>query len=161
MPSPNEITPTQLNRLIGTPAAPDLIDLRIDDDFDDDPRLIPGAFRHARTDLEVLLPQLGSRPVVVYCQKGRKMSRWSQRNFLQHRLMLRTCSSAIAARCAASIRFWPSLIWRSRLSIRWRQLCAVPIPIDMTLHQRRRAYSHFRLVYRVCTAMILNSLRRE
>jgi len=90
MPSPNEITPTQLNRLIGTPVAPDLIDLRIDDDFDDDPRLIPGAFRHARTDLEVLLPPLDSRPVVVYCQKGCKMSRWSQRNFLQHRLIFDT-----------------------------------------------------------------------
>ena len=74
MPSPNEITPTQLNRLIGTPAAPLLIDLRIDEDFDDDPRLIPGSFRHAHTDLDALLPLCGSGSVVVYCQKGRKIS---------------------------------------------------------------------------------------
>jgi len=74
MPSPNEITPSQLNRLIGTPAAPSLIDLRIDEDFDDDPRLIPGAFRHAHTDLEALILRLDHRPVVIYCQKGRKIS---------------------------------------------------------------------------------------
>jgi len=74
MPSPNEITPTQLSRLIGTPSAPIVLDLRIDDDFDDDPRLIPGALRHAHTDLEALIPRVLDRAVVIYCQKGRKLS---------------------------------------------------------------------------------------
>lgn len=74
MPSPDEITPAQLHRLVGTPAAPVLVDLRIDEDFDDDPRLIPGAFRHPFTDLDALLPRLRDTPVVVYCQKGRKIS---------------------------------------------------------------------------------------
>ena len=77
MPSPNEITPAQLNRLIGTPAAPVIVDLRIDEDFDDDPRLIPGAFRHAHTDLDALVPTIRDRAVVVYCQKGRKISQGS------------------------------------------------------------------------------------
>ena len=74
MPSLNEITPAQLSRLIGTPGAPVLVDLRIDADFADDPQLIPGAFRHAFTDLDTLLPRLRGFPVVVFCQKGRKIS---------------------------------------------------------------------------------------
>ena len=74
MPSPTEITSAQLARLSGTPEAPVLIDLRIDADFDDDPRLIPAAFRHDFTDIEALAPALYGRGVVVYCQKGRKIS---------------------------------------------------------------------------------------
>ena len=74
MPSPTEITSAQLARLSGTPEAPVLIDLRIDADFDDDPRLIPAAFRHDFTDIEALAPALYGRGVVVYCQKGCKIS---------------------------------------------------------------------------------------
>ncbi len=74
MPSPTEITVSQLARLIGTPEAPVLIDLRIEADFAVDPRLIPGAARHDFTTVEALVPKLGGRRVVVYCQKGRKIS---------------------------------------------------------------------------------------
>ncbi len=74
MPSPNEITCQQLSRLTGTPDAPVLVDLRIDADFEDDPRLLPTAFRHAFTDLDPLIPRLVGKRAVVYCQKGRKIS---------------------------------------------------------------------------------------
>lgn len=74
MPSPNEITSAQLSRLIGTPEAPVLVDLCIDEDFALDPRLIPTAFRHPFTDIESLVSQLQQRRVVVYCQKGKKIS---------------------------------------------------------------------------------------
>ncbi|WP_308916494.1 chromate resistance protein ChrB domain-containing protein [Jannaschia sp. LMIT008] len=74
MPSPCEITVSQLSRLVGTPDAPVLVDLRIDADFADDPRLVPGAFRHAHHDLPSLVPRLRGRRAVVYCQKGRKIS---------------------------------------------------------------------------------------
>ena len=43
MPSPNEISIAQLARSIGTPAAPTVIDVCIDADFEADPRLVPGA----------------------------------------------------------------------------------------------------------------------
>ena len=43
MPAPNEITPAQLLRLIGTPEAPVIVDISIDPDFDEDPYLIPGS----------------------------------------------------------------------------------------------------------------------
>ncbi len=74
MPAPNEITPTQLMRLVGTPEVPGIVDLRIDEDFDSDPRLVPGAFRCSHTALDSLIPRFTGKPVVVYCQKGRKIS---------------------------------------------------------------------------------------
>lgn len=74
MPSPTEITATQLNRLIGTPDAPVLIDVCIDEDFNADPRLIPGAFRHAFDTIAEIAPHLAGQKVVVYCHKGLKLS---------------------------------------------------------------------------------------
>lgn len=73
----NEITPSQLNRLIGLSEAPTLVDLRVAEDFDPAPRLIPGAFRHSHKDLPGLHQQLALREaqkVVVVCHKGRKIS---------------------------------------------------------------------------------------
>lgn len=74
MPSPTEITVPQFMRLVGTPDAPMLIDLRTDEDFAADPRLIPGAFRHRFAEVATLVPALRQRRAVVYCQKGRKIS---------------------------------------------------------------------------------------
>ncbi|MES2968465.1 MAG: sulfurtransferase/chromate resistance protein [Pseudomonadota bacterium] len=69
MPHPNQITPAQLMRLIGTPDAPDLIDVRLPEDVADLPRLIPGA-RLVPHDRVVA----GPRRVVVICHRGRKLS---------------------------------------------------------------------------------------
>ena len=74
MPSPTEITVSQLARLIGTPDAPVLVDICVDDDFNDDPRLIPGAYRYPFTTIAELAPRLQDRRVVVICQKGKKLS---------------------------------------------------------------------------------------
>ncbi len=74
MASPIQITVNQLSRLVGTPAAPTIIDVRIDEDFNDDPQLIPGAFRHPFTDIASIAPTLPDKPAVVYCQKGLKIS---------------------------------------------------------------------------------------
>ena len=74
MTSPNEITVPQLSRLIGTPSAPVIIDVCIDDDFNADPRLIPTAFRHPHTDISSIADELAGRNVVVICQKGLKIS---------------------------------------------------------------------------------------
>ena len=74
MPSPTEITVSQLSRLLGTAAAPSVIDVRIDDDFALDPDFIPTARRHPFTDMAALVPQLIDKQVVVYCQQGKKIS---------------------------------------------------------------------------------------
>ena len=74
MAGPNEITPAQLLRLVGTPECPALVDACIDEDFAADPHLIPGAFRHDFRDLPGLAARLEGRRAVVICQKGRKLS---------------------------------------------------------------------------------------
>ncbi len=74
MPSPTVITVSQLSRLIGTPAAPVLIDIRIDDDFALDPRSIPGSYRHSFRHIDSLIPKLESKHVVVICHQGQKLS---------------------------------------------------------------------------------------
>jgi hypothetical protein len=47
MSSINSITAEKLARLIGTPKCPALVDVRSDDDFATEPRLIPGAVRRS------------------------------------------------------------------------------------------------------------------
>ncbi|MGI9450863.1 MAG: chromate resistance protein ChrB domain-containing protein [Geminicoccaceae bacterium] len=74
MSSPTQITVPQLSRLIGMPNAPILIDVCIDEDFRDDPRLIPTAIRHPFQDIASLAPKLEGERVVVICQKGKKLS---------------------------------------------------------------------------------------
>ncbi|SPF76055.1 hypothetical protein ALP8811_01052 [Aliiroseovarius pelagivivens] len=74
MPAFSEISANQLMRLIGTPDAPVLIDVSVDEDFDADPFLVPGAVRHKHTDIIALLPGLTGRTVVTICQKGGKLS---------------------------------------------------------------------------------------
>ena len=53
MSSINTISVDKLARLIGTPHCPVLLDVRTDEDFDADPRLIPGSMRR---------PHAASRP---------------------------------------------------------------------------------------------------
>jgi rhodanese-related sulfurtransferase len=74
MPSPSEITVSQLTRLIGTAAAPTLVDVRIDEDFSLDPNFIPGSRRCPHQKIASLAVELKGRHVVVYCQKGKKIS---------------------------------------------------------------------------------------
>lgn len=77
MPSPCEITPSQLSRLIGTPEAPVIVDVRFDDDFEANPTLIPGSFKHSHEAIAALVPQLAGAKVVVTCKKGLKLSQGS------------------------------------------------------------------------------------
>ena len=74
MPSPNAITPAQLMRLIGTPDAPVIIDVRIPENIAEDPALIPGAFQHAHGDITSLAASLVGKSVVVSCKRGGKLS---------------------------------------------------------------------------------------
>ena len=86
MPSPNEITVSQLSRLLGTPSAPVIIDVRIDEDFEQDPDLVPSAFRHSHQQIASLVPELQGRRVVVYCQKGKKISQGAMAILRHHRV---------------------------------------------------------------------------
>jgi len=74
MSSYSSISTEKLSRLIGTRNAPALIDVRIDEDFATDPRLIPGAVRRSHRDIQDWAGSLAGRSVVVICQKGQKLS---------------------------------------------------------------------------------------
>jgi rhodanese-related sulfurtransferase len=74
LPSPTQITVAQLARLIGTPKAPTLIDVCIDEDFEQDPRLIPGSYRYPFLQVADLAEGLIGKRIVVICQKGLKLS---------------------------------------------------------------------------------------
>ena len=74
MPSPDAIAPRQLAKLVGTPDAPAIIDVRIEEDRGAHPRRLPGAIRHPFTDVEALAPPLAGRRAVVVCEGGLKIS---------------------------------------------------------------------------------------
>jgi rhodanese-related sulfurtransferase len=74
MSSYTSISSDKLFRLIGTAKAPTLIDVRIDEDFAADPRLIPGATRHSYRDVQDWAGGLTGQSVVVVCHKGEKLS---------------------------------------------------------------------------------------
>jgi rhodanese-related sulfurtransferase len=74
MSSYTSISSEKLSRLIGTANAPALIDVRTDEDFAADPRLIPGAVRRSHLDVQDWSSRLTGQPVVVICNKGQKLS---------------------------------------------------------------------------------------
>jgi rhodanese-related sulfurtransferase len=74
MSSYTSISTDKLSRLIGTAHAPTLIDVRIDEDFDADPRLIPGATRRSHLNVQDWATAFTGRSVVVVCHKGQKLS---------------------------------------------------------------------------------------
>jgi rhodanese-related sulfurtransferase len=71
MPGPNQITLAQLARLIGTPDAPVMIDVRIPENVDEAPVLIPGSQLYPHDALPTL--PAGTRAVVI-CKRGKKLS---------------------------------------------------------------------------------------
>jgi len=74
MPSPTEITVAQLSRIIGLPDAPLLVDVRAEDEFRVDPRIIPTARHHDFRGKAGWAKQYADHPVVVYCQRGLTLS---------------------------------------------------------------------------------------
>ena len=74
MPSTTEITVQQLSRLVGVPTAPAIVDVRTDEDYAADPRLIPGSHRRDYRKLESWAGEYEDRKVIASCQRGAKLS---------------------------------------------------------------------------------------
>jgi len=70
MPSPTEITVAQLSRLVGLPGAPVLADVRTQEEFNSDPRLLPGAQLHPSTGVKGWCRRYAGQSIVVLCQSG-------------------------------------------------------------------------------------------
>lgn len=74
MSSFNTISPEKLARLVGTPKCPVLIDVRNDEDFEGDPRLIPGSIRRPFGTVSDWAHEFTGRSAIVICHKGLKLS---------------------------------------------------------------------------------------
>lgn len=74
MPSPTTISIDKLYRLIGTPGCPALVDVRTDEDFAADPRLVPGSVRRPYDQVQDWAPALGGVSATVICHRGKKLS---------------------------------------------------------------------------------------
>jgi rhodanese-related sulfurtransferase len=74
MSSINSISSEKLARLIGTPKCPALIDVRAEDDFAADPRLIPGATRRSSASVDEWAAEFRGQSAVVICPKGLALS---------------------------------------------------------------------------------------
>jgi rhodanese-related sulfurtransferase len=74
MPYPNSISTDKLIRLIGTAKTPALIDVRSEEDFAADARLIPGALRRNHQEVMKWSGEFAARQVIVVCRSGQELS---------------------------------------------------------------------------------------
>ncbi len=74
MPANTLITVPQFSRLVGLPNTPSIVDVRIDDDYRADPRLVPGSIRRDYRGIAGWAPEYRGKSVVVVCLRGQKLS---------------------------------------------------------------------------------------
>jgi rhodanese-related sulfurtransferase len=74
MPAATIITVPQLSRLVGVPNAPAVVDVRTDDDFRADPRLLPGSLRRDYRAIASWASDYRDKVAIVVCQRGQKLS---------------------------------------------------------------------------------------
>ena len=61
-------------RLVGTPKCPAVVDVRSDEDFAADPRLIPGSLRRPHDSAALWAAELAGTTAVAVCQRGQRLS---------------------------------------------------------------------------------------
>lgn len=74
MPSPTTISVDKLSRLFGTPGCPILIDVRTEEDFAAEPRLVPGSIRRPHALVSDWSGGVEASSAIVVCQRGKKLS---------------------------------------------------------------------------------------
>jgi rhodanese-related sulfurtransferase len=74
MATPDTITPAQLTRLIGTPDAPTIIDVRIPEDIARDTRFLPCSRFETAKQVPAWAASYAGRSTIVVCQRGEKLS---------------------------------------------------------------------------------------
>lgn len=102
MSSTTSISHEKLMRLVGTPACPVLIDVRTDEDFALDQRLIPGSGRRSHADLKSWVHELVGRRAIVVCQQGKKLSEGTAALLRHHGVPAETLEGGFEAWAAAA-----------------------------------------------------------
>ncbi len=108
MPGPNQISAAQLARLIGTPDAPTVIDVRIPDDFAAHPHLIPTSIRQPHKEIAALSQSLAGKRAVVVCQRGHKLSEGAAALLRSHGIATESLEGGTEAWVAASLPMVPT-----------------------------------------------------
>jgi rhodanese-related sulfurtransferase len=70
----NSISGDKLARLVGTPRCPVLIDIRSNDDFGSDPKLIPGSIQRAPSNVSEWAGEFAGQSAIVICSNGAALS---------------------------------------------------------------------------------------
>lgn len=100
----NQISLSQLMRLIGTPSAPVIIDVRDADDYPADPRIIPTSRHIFHTDIAAAIPDLDpARHIIVTCQRGKKLSEGTAALLRSHGLSAESLEGGHLAWIAADL----------------------------------------------------------
>jgi rhodanese-related sulfurtransferase len=74
VPTPDATSVAQLSRLVGTPAALSVVEVRADDELLDHPRLIPASVRRDHRSVSSWASEFAGRSVFVVRRQGRKLS---------------------------------------------------------------------------------------
>ena len=118
MPSTTEITVSQLSRLIGLPNSPAIIDIRADEDFASDPRLIPGSQRRVFSTGAPWARDYVGGSVILVCNEGSHLSQGVGAWMRQQGIDAQTLEGGYEAwrkSCQMLVR-------ATKLSSRWRRL---------------------------------------
>ena len=108
MPGPNQITSANLMRLLGTPDAPQIIDLRTPDDANADPRTIPTARRLPYQNIADHVETLRGHHIILSCQRGAKLSEGAAALLRCHGLRAETLAGGHLAWAAAALPLTPA-----------------------------------------------------
>jgi rhodanese-related sulfurtransferase len=106
----NTISQEKLFRLLATPACPAIVDVRPDEAFDRDPRLIPGAVRRSHLDVSRWAPLLAGRSAVVACSKGEELSQGVAALLRHEGVAAEALEGGLAAWTAAGLPAIPAFV---------------------------------------------------
>ena len=110
MPAFNAISNDKLFRLLGTPTCPIIVDVRPDEAFDLEPRLIPSAVRRSRTDLSRWGPELRGRSAVVICKKGEELGQGVAALLRQEGVAAEALEGGVSGWVAAGLPMVPAAV---------------------------------------------------
>jgi rhodanese-related sulfurtransferase len=108
MPAYNAISHDKLFRLLGTPACPAIVDVRPDQAFDRDPRLVPGAVRRPHLDVPGWAPRLTGRSAVIACGTGGELSQGVAALLRQEGVAAEALEGGVSAWAAAGLPMVPA-----------------------------------------------------
>jgi rhodanese-related sulfurtransferase len=97
MSSYTSISSDKLFRLIGTAKAPALVDVRTDEDFAAEPRLIPGATRRSHRHVQDWAASFAGQSVIVICRNGGELAEGAAALLRHHGIVAETLEGGHAA----------------------------------------------------------------